>query len=218
MSAEDILLKKYGRDFIQGTVLFEEGDSSSKEMYVIHSGKVKISKKMGDQETILAHFGKGEFFGEMATLNNRPRSATAEVVEDSTLLVIDPKTFEDMVKNNSDVSFRMIKKLADRLDETDKKIELLMIKDGNSRVIHTLEKLCESEGQKQNGGINISLTIEGLSSKAGVRVHLVQEIVGKLEKAKILAVSPDTFTVLNTDKLKQFLEFLVLKEEFGDLG
>ena len=218
MSAEDVLLKKYGRDFTKGTILFEEGDSSSKEMYVIHAGKVKISKKLGDQETVLAHFVKGEFFGEMATLNNRPRSATAEVVEDSTLLVIDPKTFEDMIKNNSDVSFRMIKKLADRLDETDKKIELLMIKDGNSRVIHILEKLCESEGQKQNGGIDISLTIEGLSSRAGVRVQMVQEIVEKLEKAKIISVSPDAFTVLNIEKLKQFLEFLILKEEFGDLG
>jgi CRP-like cAMP-binding protein len=218
MSAEDILLKKYGRDFTKGTILFEEGDFSSKEMYVIHSGKVKISKKLGDQETVLAHFGKGEFFGEMSILNNKPRSATAEVVEDSTLLVIDPKTFEDMVKNNSDVSFRMIKKLADRLDETDKKIELLMIKDGNSRVIHTIERLCETEGKNQDGKINVSLTIEGLSSRAGVRVQMVQDIVEKLEKAKILSVTPDTFTVLNTEKLKQFLEFLILKEEFGDLG
>ncbi|MBN1880667.1 MAG: Crp/Fnr family transcriptional regulator [Deltaproteobacteria bacterium] len=218
MSAEDILLKKYGRDFTKGTILFEEGDSSSKEMYVIHAGKVKISKKLGDQETILAHFGKGEFFGEMAILNNKPRSATAEVVEDSTLLVIDPKTFEDMVKSNSDVSFRMIKKLADRLDETDKKIELLMIKDGNSRVIHTLERLCESDGRKQNGEISIPLTIEGLSSKAGVRMQMVQDIVGKLERAKIVSVSPDTFTVLNTERLKQYFEFLILKEEFGDLG
>ena len=136
-------MQKFGRDFEKGTILFHEGDTRSKEMYVIHKGKVKIYKKVGNQETVLAYLGQGEFFGEMAILNNKPRSATAEVVEGGTLLVIDPKTFETMIKNNAGVAFRMIKKLADRIEETDNTIERLMIKDTNSRVVHALESLGE---------------------------------------------------------------------------
>ena len=57
----------------------------------------------------------GEFFGEMAILNNEPRTASAIVEEDSQLLVIDPKTFEAMIKGNSEIALRMIKKLSQRL-------------------------------------------------------------------------------------------------------
>src|SRR6266850_1027047 len=62
-----------------GTVLFREGDRGQ-TMYVIRSGKVNISKRIGDSEITLAVLGPGEFFGEMALLEGLPRSAGATVV------------------------------------------------------------------------------------------------------------------------------------------
>src|SRR2546430_17715708 len=59
-----------------GTVLFREGDRGQ-TMYVIRSGKVNISKRIGDSEITLAVLGAGEFFGEMALLGGLPRSAGA---------------------------------------------------------------------------------------------------------------------------------------------
>jgi CRP-like cAMP-binding protein len=217
MTEQDLLLQKFGREFIKGTVLFKEGDTQSKEMYVIHKGKVKISKNIGDKETVLANFGPGEFFGEMATLSNMPRSATAEVMEDSLMLVIDPKTFEMMIKNNNEVALRMIKKLADRLQETDRRIEILMIKDSNSRVIHTLERLIESQGKEKGKGFVVGITLNELYDKAGVNVEHAAEIIEKLQKAKIIEISASEIFVASKDKLKQFLEFLILREQFGDL-
>ncbi len=217
MADQDVLLQKFGRDFQKGTILFHEGDIQSKEMYVIHKGKVKISKKVGDQETVLAYLGQGEFFGEMATLNNKPRSATAEVVEGGTLLVIDPKTFETMIKNNAEVAFKMIKTLADRIEETDNKIELLMIKDINSRVVHALESLVESIGVRKDGGVLIPVSTEELISRAGVdSVHAV-EILEKLKRTRITTVSAEGIFIHDLGKLRKFVEFLILKEQFGDL-
>jgi CRP/FNR family cyclic AMP-dependent transcriptional regulator len=217
MAAQDILLQKFGRDFEKGTILFHEDDTRSKEMYVIHKGKVKISKKMGDQETVLAYLGQGEFFGEMAILNNKPRSATAEVVENSTLLVIDPKTFETMIKNNAEVAFRMIKKLADRIEETDNKIELLMIKDINSRVVHTLESLVESIGIRNENGVMVPVSVDELISRAGVDSGHAIEILEKLKKARITTVTDKGIFIHDLGKLRKFVEFLILKEQFGDL-
>jgi CRP/FNR family cyclic AMP-dependent transcriptional regulator len=216
MSEQNILLQKFGREFPRGTVLFLEGDTQSKEMYVIHKGKVKISKTVGNQETVLAYLGQGEFFGEMAILNNKPRSASAEVTEDSTLLVIDPKTFETMIKSNAEVAFRMIKKLADRIEETDNKIELLMIKDTNSRVVHTLESLAESIGIRQNGGVMIPVSSEELISRAGVNSEQAISILEKLRKTKVIAVSSEGVFIQDLGKLRKFVEFLILKEQFGD--
>src|SRR5688500_8593387 len=128
MSAEEQLFNRFGKEIPRGTVLFREGDPG-KEMYVVQSGKVAISKKVRDVEKILATLGPGEFFGEMAIISNKPRNATATVADDARLLVIDPKTFESMIRGNSEIAVRMIKKLADRLSEADTQIENLLMSD-----------------------------------------------------------------------------------------
>jgi len=215
--SQEVLLKKYGREFSKGTILFREGETQSKEMYVIHQGKVKIYKKVADQEVTLATLDQGEFFGEMAILNNKPRSAIAEVIEDSLLLVIDPKTFETMIKSNVEVAFRMIKKLAGRLEETDKQIEMFMMRDSSSRVIHTIQRLIESQGIKKDGGVSLPLTISVLADQAGVRIDRAQDIIDTLTKAKIISVSRVDIFIHDVERLNQYFDFLVLKEQFGDL-
>src|SRR5258708_27035251 len=69
------------RNHPAGTVLFREGDRGA-TMYVLRSGKVKISKHISDTELTLAVLGPGEFFGEMALLEGLPRSAVAAVGQD----------------------------------------------------------------------------------------------------------------------------------------
>jgi len=91
------LFEKYGEIIPKGTVLFYEGDPGQ-EMYIIQAGKVRISKRVRNVEKTLVILGKGEFFGEMAILNNRPRSATATVIEDCKILIFDRETFETMIK------------------------------------------------------------------------------------------------------------------------
>src|SRR5205807_10159627 len=135
MAGEDQLFQRFGREFPRGTVLFKEGEPG-KEMYVVQTGKVNITKKVRDTEKILATLGAGEFLGEMAILNNKPRSAGAVMAEDGKLLVIDPKTFEAMIRGNVEIAVRLIKKLSDRLQEADEQIENLLLRDPNSRVAH----------------------------------------------------------------------------------
>jgi hypothetical protein len=78
MSPELSPAEIYGREFPAGAVVFEEGDPGSR-MYVIHSGEVRIVKRVGAREVELARLGPGEAFGEMALLERQPRSATAVV-------------------------------------------------------------------------------------------------------------------------------------------
>ena len=137
MAGEDQLFQRFGREFTKGSVLFKEGEPG-KEMYVVQSGKVNITKTVRDTDKILATLGAGEFFGEMSILNNKPRSAGANIAEDAKLLVIDPRTFEAMIRGNVEIAVRLIKKLSDRLQEADEQIENLLLRDPNSRVVHYL--------------------------------------------------------------------------------
>ena len=216
MGAEETLFQKFGKEVPRGTVLFREGDPG-KEMYVIQSGKVAISKKVRDVEKILATLGPGEFFGEMAIISNKPRNASASVAEPARILVIDPKTFEGMIRGNSEIAVRMIKKLADRLSEADAQIENLLLSDPASRVVHQILEACESRGRQTEEGIEIDFPMRELPRQLGVGEPAIRIMVGKLERGGLLDRSGDRLTVHDTARLRDYLNYLEMKWKFGDL-
>jgi CRP/FNR family transcriptional regulator, cyclic AMP receptor protein len=126
MSKEEQLFWKFGKNFPKGTILFREGEMG-REMFIIQKGKVQIRKKVGSDEKVLAELSDGEFFGEMALLIGMDRSATVEIIEDSKILVIGPETFESLLKNNMEISLKMLKKMAARLRALDEKLEAVML-------------------------------------------------------------------------------------------
>jgi CRP-like cAMP-binding protein len=210
----DPLLQRFGREFPRGSVLFREGEPGQ-EMFVVHQGRITISKKVGEVEKILSHLGPGEFLGEMAILNNRPRSATATCAEDSKLLVIDAKTFETMIRSSAEIAVRLIKKLADRLAEADEQIESLLLTDSASRVVHFLATAAE-RGVRTAAGLKIEIPPRELAARVGVRLDQADEALMKLLRAKLIAVHPDGFVVPEVAKLRYFLEFLQMKAQFGE--
>jgi CRP-like cAMP-binding protein len=122
MSREEQLFWKFGKNFPKGTILCHEGDAGH-EMFIIQKGKVRIRKKVGKGEKILAELSDGEFIGEMALLLGMDRSATVEIVEDSKILVVGPDTFESLLKNSPEIAMKMLKKMALRLRALDDKLE-----------------------------------------------------------------------------------------------
>jgi CRP/FNR family transcriptional regulator, cyclic AMP receptor protein len=126
MDKEEQLFWKFGKEYRQGTLLFREGDSG-REMFIIQKGRVQVRKRVGSGERILAELEEGEFFGEMALLIGMDRSATVEVIKDSKILVINPETFESLLKSNIDIAIKMLKKMATRLRHTDESLEAVLL-------------------------------------------------------------------------------------------
>jgi CRP-like cAMP-binding protein len=215
MAGEDALFQRFGKEFKKGDVLFREGEPG-KEMYVIQAGKVNITKTVRDTEKILATLGAGEFLGEMAILNNKPRSAGAVVSEDAKLLVIDPKTFEAMIRGNVEIAVRLIKKLSDRLQEADEQIENLLLRDPNSRVVHFFLTAAQKRGKDTPQGKLVTVNLGELHGRMGLTIEEVQEAVTKTAKARIIATVPEGVVVPDTGKMQKYLEFLEMKERFGD--
>ena len=216
MGAEETLFQKFGREIPKGTVLFREGEPG-KEMYVLQSGKVAISKKVRDVEKVLAILGPGEFFGEMAIIANKPRNASATVADDAKLLVIDPKTFESMIRGNAEIAVRMIKKLAERLSEADGQIENLLLSDPSSRIIHQVLQACQARGRPMEEGIEIDFPIRDLPREIGLGEPAIRFMLDKLERAGLIERSGDRMTVYDTARLHDFLQYLEMKWKFGDL-
>jgi len=221
------LYERFGRAAPAGTVLFREGEPGH-DMYVIQAGRVELLRKVKDRESVLAVLPPGEFFGEMAILNNRPRSATAIVVEDARLLVIGPRTFEAMIRGSAEIAVRMIKKLAGRLEQGNQQIETLLLRDANHRVVHVLRKVAESLGRQSDGGVYIPISLGELAGRVGLQDHEVAEVLERLAQAKlIMMVDPEHalegeeqsgYVIPEVGRLQDFLEFLEMKERFGQSG
>lgn len=75
------------QSFPDGKVIFKQGDQAN-SAYVVQEGNVEIYLEHADHETILATIPKGGIFGEMALIDDKPRSANARMLEGGTLLVI----------------------------------------------------------------------------------------------------------------------------------
>lgn len=123
MAGDKSPFAKFLTHFEKGKVLFREGDHGE-DMYIVQSGKVAIKKKLQDgAETTLAVLEKGDFFGEMAILERKPRSAGAEVVESGDLIVIAGDMFGEMIKANPEIAVRMLRKQSIRLRDTLQQLE-----------------------------------------------------------------------------------------------
>ena len=107
------------RDIESNTAIFRAGDSGD-SLSLIESGRVRIS--VTDEEgkrVILAELAGGDFFGEMALIDGKPRSADATVIEDARLAVLSREDFLRFVRGNPDVAVEMISAVSHRLRRTD---------------------------------------------------------------------------------------------------
>ena len=107
---------EFSCSFRPGERVFDEGQSGT-DMFIIQDGQVEILKDVDGEERRLALLEEGDFFGEMAILEDLPRTASARAVTDCTLVRIDRSTFDQLVKHDSEIAIRMLRKLSFRLRE-----------------------------------------------------------------------------------------------------
>ena len=114
---------KFRQTYHKSQVIFEEG-STGGEMYLIHSGRVLLSVRQNEtREVALVVLNPGDFFGEMALVDDSPRSATASAVEDDTeLIVMDRTRFLFMVRQQPEFALSLMHTLCRRLRDMDKRI------------------------------------------------------------------------------------------------
>jgi CRP-like cAMP-binding protein len=222
------LIDRFAKDYEPGTVLFREGDPGD-FMYVIQSGSVEIRREIGDLERVLAVLPAGEFFGEMALINARPRSATAVVREPSRLLVIEPRTFEAMLRGRVEIAVRLIRTLASRLERANQQIELLLLPNANHRVVQCLRRMADEQiaaagaAGAAESAVFLPVDANDLAARVALAPHEVEEILARLRQARLLLTAHEAgisnadkgFVIPEVGRLLEFLEFLELRERYG---
>jgi len=123
-------------------ILFE--DDPGDALYVVAEGQVKVVLIGEDgREVILSVLGEGEFFGEMALIDDEPRSAHVIAMEDSTLLVLRREDFQGILKQTPSIALALLRELSRRLRRVDEKVGSLVLLDVNGRVAQLLLDLAD---------------------------------------------------------------------------
>ena len=122
---ENPYLRKVTRTFQDLEVIFEEGNYGD-EMYIVHSGTVKLVKRSTAGEIVIATIQPGEFFGEMALVDNSPRSVCAIAGADQTrLLALDRDKFLFLVSHQPAFALTVMHVLCQRIREMNERLSSL---------------------------------------------------------------------------------------------
>lgn len=204
----DPLAARFGRDFRAGEVIFREGDPG-RVMFVIQRGRVRISRRFSTGERAVATLGPGDFFGEMAILNEKPRAATATALEDVLAMELDAPTLESMVERNGEVAMRLIRRLARRLDSANAFIEILLQSDPRARVILGIARSAEESGARDADGVRIPGEVAALARELGLSMETVTEVVARLLRVRVLRAEDDgRWVIPDPQRLREFVELV----------
>jgi CRP/FNR family transcriptional regulator, cyclic AMP receptor protein len=133
------------RSYPRGSVIVFEEDPGD-ALYVVATGQVKVVLVAEDgREVILSVLGPGTFFGEMAILDEGPRSAHVIAMEESNLLILRRDDFHARLRAMPEVAISLLKEISRRLRRADEKIGSLVLLDVNGRLAHLLLRLADEE-------------------------------------------------------------------------
>ncbi len=197
--------KRYSRD----ESIFFETDTGD-IFYVVYEGRVKIyNVSRQGQVKILDFLGKGDFFGEMALIDEIPRSANALAVEDTLLLTISHAEFQQFLRKHPDILFKMTKTLCRRLRKADLEIELMTFGDVKSRLVSCLLNIIKKYGIRK-GSVNIIpaiFTHKDLSEIVGTSREVVSRILTQLKKDKLIKMGEGKeIVILSSAALEKLLK------------
>lgn len=183
------------RVFPKSTVILNEGDRSD-SFYLIDSGKVKVLLE-DDQgkEVVLNVLGAGEYFGEMALIDDETRSATVIAMEDSTLTLISMQDFTRCMKQYPDIAARLLMGLIRRLRNATKKIGSLALMDVCGRVANMLLQLA----RKKDGLLIVEqkLTHKEIASVVGSSREMVGRIMREMIDSGYISIDRDKRIILH---------------------
>jgi CRP-like cAMP-binding protein len=158
------------REYPTNTMIFSEAQKGS-DMFIIQSGEVTISKVVDGNEVTLAVLHKGDMFGEMALLENKPRSANAIAHSTCKLMVVNNKNFNNMVSTQPQLISRLTTTLADRLWSMYRQLDNANLKDPLHKMLDMLSLQIEKQKitiDKTNNSQQTELTISDLATMCGI--------------------------------------------------
>jgi CRP/FNR family cyclic AMP-dependent transcriptional regulator len=173
-------------------------------VYFIINGWVKIrTYNLDGKEVTLNIIGRGELFGEMAALDEVPRSTDVITLAATTIASIPAQDFVSLLQTEPLAGMRLAQLMARRLRQVNRRLRLRE-SDSQSRVADTLLFLAEGQGKQENSGTEIpNLPHRELSSLSGLARETVTRVLTKLEKKGLIVRDQDRIHIPDWSALEK---------------
>lgn len=159
------------REYKKGEFIYMAGDRSQK-LYVIHEGRVKITRVLDTgKEQVIRLLEPGDFFGELSLFVSAPLDNNAEVLENTTVCLIEGSRLKDMISRKPAIAVKIIEELSKRLQSSESMIETLSLQDVEQRLARALLRFSEGKNvinlpfSKKDLAAHIGISQETLSRK-----------------------------------------------------
>lgn len=181
------------RSIPKNTLVICEGDLSD-SLYVVLSGKVKVylADEEGKEVTLNMQ-GEGEYFGELAILDEAPRSASVMTVEDSKFAILSKPAFEKCMEDHPTIALTIMRGLARRLKELTENVRSLALMDVYGRVARLLLEMSEEHNGKNV--IQQRLTQRDIASMVGASREMVSRILRDLTIGGYITIENKIITI-----------------------
>ncbi len=184
---------------------FEPGDA----FYLIQSGKVKIVKIVGELEKTLDILNPGEFFGEMALLEEAPRSATTIALTDVKLLEFNRANFEVLMQGQPQIVLNLLKLFAKRIYDQKRRFMILTLDDVQARVADVFLMLDENGPRPIDPTDNartFANSADDIAHWAGLSVNKVSEVLKQFVNQRRVEIQQGKIIVKNIMDFNRFVK------------
>jgi CRP-like cAMP-binding protein len=209
------LIARFGRTFVSGEALFREGEPA-KEAFLLQEGRVRLLKRVRLVERSLMVVRPGDLFGESALLDTSARNSTAIALTDGVALALERETFRALLETHPSVAMRVIDQLTVRVRDAEDQIEIMMLRDTQSKVVSALLKLVR-DATRSDAEAELRVTPVELSTRVGLDVDTVKRAVQRLREQGYVRITGEKVELPDVAALRKLYSLLGTKDELkGD--
>lgn len=196
---------RFAKIYEKGDVIFSEFEKGD-TFYLIQSGQVQLVKIVNGIEKNLDILKASEIFGEMAILENSPRSATAIALDQVKVLEFNKENFEVLMTGNPAIAMKLLKLFVKRIYTQKRRFMVLTLGDLQARVGDVFIMLYQTMQTSGHGEtVEIAVTKEDVAHWAGLPVDIVQDELNKFEDQRKIEIYEDRIIVKNIIELERFV-------------
>jgi CRP/FNR family transcriptional regulator, cyclic AMP receptor protein len=206
----DRLFERFGRSYEGGDVVFTEDDPAA-EVFMIVDGRVRLVKRVRSVERDIVVLKAGDIFGETALVAGQLRSASAVALGQCRALAFKSEDFEALLVEQPEVALKLIGQLIRRLQVAEERIENMMLRDSQSKIVNTLIHLARSAAPGQAHAF-LSVSPIELSSRIGLDVDTVKRGILQLKENRFLGIAGEQLELYDIDALQKLYRLMGMKE------
>ena len=182
-----------GRRYPKNTVVITEGDDAN-ALYVVLEGEVKVFLANDEGREIIINIqGPGEHFGELALIDDAPRSASVMTTQPSQLAVMSKAEFREALGKYPDIALSLIRDLTARVRDRSENVRSLALLDVYGRIVKTLMGLATQ--QCEEGIVGEKLTQQEIANRVGSSREMVARIFKELQAGGYISIDKKIITI-----------------------